>query len=184
MPVPVFTSGEILTASAMNQVGWFLVGSGTVSAQNRLNIPSCFSGSYTNYRVEVTNLTHSTANNLILRFSIGGADTSGSAYYTQRAEVTGGVISPVSLTAQSAIFPTYVNSTAGSFATLSFDVFNPNVASPTTVSGQASRVDSTTGLYGVYFSGLQSDNTAFNGISLVGNTGNISCTMRVYGYRN
>jgi hypothetical protein len=184
MSFPSFSTGEVLTAADMNAVGLWLVGSGTATAQNRLNIASCFSSDYTNYRVEVTNLTHSTANNLILRLSIGGSDTAGSAYYTQRGEITGGALSAVSLTAQSAVFPTYVNSAAGSFATLSFDVFSPNVAAPTTLSGQASRVDSTTGLYAVYFSGLQSESTAFNGISLVGNTGNISCTMRVYGYRN
>jgi hypothetical protein len=35
----------------------------------------------------------------------------------------------------------------------------------------------------VTFSGLLNDTTSYDGISLVGNTGNITCTMRVYGYR-
>jgi hypothetical protein len=183
-----FTSGQILTAAQMtnlqSNIGLAFITSGTATAQNRLNIPSCFSSTFTNYRVEVDNLTHSTANNLIMRLSVSGTDTEGSAYYTQRGEVNGGAISGISITASSAIFPTYANSSAGSFVTLAFDVFRPNVASPTTVSGQCSRVDASTGLYAVSFSGLQSDSTAFNGISLVGNTGNITCVMRVYGYRN
>jgi hypothetical protein len=183
-----FTSGQILTAAQMtnlqSNIGLAFITSGTATAQNRLNIPTCFSSTFTNYRVEVDNLTHTTANNLIMRLSIGGSDTAGSAYYTQRSEVNGSAISAVSLTAQSAVFPTYANSSAGSFVTLSFDVFRPFAASPTTMNGQCARVDATTGLYGVSFSGLQSDSTSFDGISLVGNTGNITCVMRVYGYRN
>jgi hypothetical protein len=178
------TTWVIPNSPAQNPQGLEIVATGTASAQNRLNIPSCFSSTYTNYRVEVDNLTHSTANNLIMRLSIAGSDTSGSAYYTQRSEVNASAVSGISLTASSAIFPTYANSTAGSFVTLSFDVFRPNVASPTSVAGQAARIDATTGLYAVSFSGLQSDSTAFDGISLVGNTGNITCVMRVYGYRN
>ena len=187
MAIKTFTTGEVLTAADTNTYltnsGLVYIATGTATAQNRLNIPSCFSSTYTNYRVEVDNLTHSTANNLIMRLSISGTDTSGSAYYTQRGEVNGGAISGISITASSAIFPTYANSSAGSFVTLSFDVFRPNVASPTTVAGQCSRIDATTGLYAVSFSGLQSESTAFDGISLVGNTGNITCVMRVYGYR-
>jgi len=187
MAIKTFTTGEVLTASDTNtylaNAGLDYITAGTATAQNRLNIPSCFSATYTNYRVEIDNLTHSTANNLIMRLSIGGTDTTGSAYYTQRSEVNAGAISGVSITGSSAIFPTYANSAAGSFVTLSFDVFKPFVATPTTVAGQASRIDSTTNLYAVSFSGLQSDSTSFNGISLVGNTGNITCVMRVYGYR-
>jgi len=188
MAEQTFTSGQILTAAQMtalqSNIGLAFITSGTATAQNRLNIPSCFTATYTNYRVEVDNLTHSTANNLIMRLSISGTDTTGTAYYTERSETNSSAISGVSITASSAIFPTYANSAAGSFVTLSFDVFKPFVAAPTTVSGQCSRVDSTTGLYAVSFSGLQSDSTSFNGISLVGNTGNITCVMRVYGYRN
>lgn len=187
MAIQTFTSGQTLTAADtntyLNNGGLVYITAGTASTQNRLNIPSCFSSTYTNYRVEIDNLTHTTANNLILRFSVAASDTTGIAYYTQRSEVNGGAVTGVSLTGSSAIFPTYANSSAGSFVTLSFDIFRPAVASPTTVAGQCSRVDATTGLYAVSFSGLQSDSTAFDGISLVGNTGNISCIMRVYGYR-
>jgi len=187
MAIKTFVASEVLSAADTNSYlansGLVYIAAGTATAQNRLNIPSCFSATYTNYRVEVENLTHSTANNLIMRLSISGTDTTGSAYYTQRGEVNGGAITGISITASSAIFPTYANSSAGSFVTLSFDVFKPFVATPTTVAGQCSRVDATTGLYAVSFSGLQSDSTSFDGISLVGNTGNITCVMRVYGYR-
>jgi hypothetical protein len=187
MAIKTFTTGEVLTASDTNtylaNAGLDYITAGTVTAQNRLNIPSCFSATYAAYRVVVTNLTHSTANNLIMRFSASGSDTAGVNYYTQRSEVTGGAVSGVSITASSAIFPTYANSSAGSFVSLSFDVINPFATTPTTVSGGASRIDASTGLYMVTFSGLLNDTTSYNGISLVGNTGNITCTMRVYGYR-
>lgn len=187
MPVKSnFASGDVLTA---NDVNAYLTNGGLVYAgaasgtANRINLSNCFSSTYAAYRVVVTNLTHTTANNLILRFSAGGTDTAGTNYYTQRSEVTGGAVTGVSITASSAIFPTYANSSAGSFVTLTFDVINPNVATTTTVIGGASRIDGATGLYMVTFSGLLNDNTSYDGISLVGNTGNISTTMRVYGYR-
>jgi hypothetical protein len=187
MAIQTFTSGQILTAADTNTYlansGLVYVATGTASAQNRLNIPACFTSAYANYRIEIDNLTHSTANNLIMRLSVGGTDTSGVNYTTQRSEVNAGAISAVSLTASSAIFPTYVASGAASFATIAFDIYKPQIATPTTMSGQCSRVDSAANFYAVSFSGFQSDSTAFDGISLVGNTGNISCTMRVYGYR-
>jgi hypothetical protein len=187
MAIQTFTSGQILTAADtntyLNNGGLVYVTAGTATAQNRLNIPACFTSTYTNYRVEIDNLTHTTANNLILRLSVGGTDTAGVAYTTQRSEVNAGAISAVSITASSAIFPTYVASGAASFATIAFDIYKPQVATPTTMSGQCARVDSAVSFFSVSFSGFQSDSTAFDGISLVGNTGNISCTMRVYGYR-
>jgi hypothetical protein len=187
MAIKTFSTGEVLTASDTNtylaNAGLVYIAGASISAQNRLNISSCFSSTYAAYRVVVTNLTHSTANNLILRFSISGTDTAGTNYYTQRSEVTGGGVSGVSITASSAIFPTYANSSAGSFVTMAFDVLNPQAATPTTVAGSASRVDGATGLYMVTFSGLLNDSSQYDGISLVGNTGNITTTMRVYGYR-
>jgi hypothetical protein len=60
-----------------------------------------------------------------MRFSASGSDTAGVNYYTQRSEVTGSAVSGVSITGSSAIFPTYANSSAGSFVSLSFDVINP-----------------------------------------------------------
>jgi hypothetical protein len=183
MPVKSnFATGDVLTASDVNS---FLTNGGLVYAgaasgtTNRLNLSNVFSSTYAAYRVVVTNLTHTTANNLILRFSAGGTDTAGSNYYTQRSESAGFI----NFTASSAIFPTFANSTAGSFVTLAFDIINPNVATTTTVMGSATRIDGTTGLFMVTFSGLLNDNTVYDGLSLVGNTGNISTTMRVYGYR-
>ena len=97
MAIKTFTTGEVLTASDTNtylaNAGLDYITAGTASAQNRLNIASCFSATYAAYRVVVTNLTHTTANNLIMRFSASGTDTAGASYYTQRAEVTGGTVS-------------------------------------------------------------------------------------------
>lgn len=177
-----FGSGDVLSA---NDVNAYLTNGGLVYAgaasgtANRINLSSVFSSQYAAYRVVVTNLTHTTANNLIVRLSAGGTDTAGTNYYTQRSESAGFI----NFTASSAIFPTYANSSAGSFVTMTFDVINPQVATTTTIMGSATRVDGAVGLYSVTFSGLLNDNTSYDGISLVGNSGNISATMRIYGYR-
>lgn len=165
-----------------NVGGLVLVGSGTATAQNRLNISNCFSSTYSSYRVVVTNITHSTANNIILRFSISGTDTAGAQYHTNRNELVGGTTYAVTIAGSSFISPTYINSSAGSYGAFSFDVINPNVAVPTSVHGGGMRLDSGSNIYSVFFAGLHEGNTSFDGISLVGNTGNITCTMAVYGY--
>jgi hypothetical protein len=186
MAVKTFTS-TTLSSSDVNtylaNAGLDYITTGTVNGTNRLNISSCFSSAYAAYRVTVSNLIHSTANNLILRFSLAGTDTAGVNYATQRSEVNGGAISGVSITGSSAIFPTYANSAANSIVSMSFDIMFPNAAAPTTVFGNAARVDSGTNLYSVNFAGLLNDSTQYDGFSLVGNTGNITSTVRVYGYR-
>jgi hypothetical protein len=175
---------SLFSVTGGKNVGLQYIATGTATAQNRLNISSCFTSAYSSYRVVVTNLTHSTANNLFLRFSVAGTDTAGSAYNTQRLEIAGGAATPVNLPTASNISPSYVASSAGSFAAFSFDVINPQAAAPTNLNGLAWRYDAGAGLYTIVFGGLQDSNTQFDGISLVGNTGNISCTMKVYGYRN
>lgn len=177
-------SAWVKMVSASTPPAMELVASGSVSAQNRLNLPSCFSSAYTMYRIIVTPITHSTAGNLILRFSASGTDTLGTGYTTRRNETDSTTNSVVSLAATSSISPTFCNNTANSFVTIAFDVANPFESSYTFAYGQANRIDGGTNLINVAFSGILTDTNSYNGISLIGNTGNITCTMRVYGYRN
>lgn len=186
MGYPVFNVGEILTSNDMNAVGLWEVGEATATAQNRLNIPSCFSANYAAYRVVVTPITHSTAGNLFIRLSSGGTDTSGAStsYTTRRNETDATTNSVVNLATVSYYSPTFVNNTANSFATFSFDIVNPFASTYTYFFGQANRVDGGANLINVASSGILLNTTSYDGISIIGNTGNITCVMRVYGYRN
>ena len=54
MPVPVFTTAEILTSAAMNQVGTWLISSYTIPtspAVASFTVPTVFSSSYDAYRI-------------------------------------------------------------------------------------------------------------------------------------
>jgi hypothetical protein len=186
MSFPSFATGEVLTAADMNAVGLWKVGDATATAQNRLNIPSCFSADYSAYRVVVTPITHSTAGNLIMRLSSNGTDTSGAStsYTSRRNETDATLNSVVSFGATSFFSPTFVNNTANSFASISFDIINPFATTYTYVSGMSTRIDGGSNVIMVSFAGTLIDTTSYNGFSLVGNTGNITCRVRVYGYRN
>lgn len=187
MAIKTFTTGEVLTAADTNtylaNAGLVYIAGASISAQNRLNISNCFSSTYAMYRIEVTPVTHTTGGNLLVRFSASGSDTVGTSYTTRRNETDSTTNSVVSLAGVGYISPTYCNNTANSFATFSFDVANPNAASYTYVWGQSNRVDGGSNLIAVSFAGFLADSTAYDGISLIGNTGNITTTMRVYGYR-
>ena len=66
MPVPVFTSGEILTAANMNQVGMWLLKTQTIgSGVGSVSVTSVFSSSYDNYRVVFTVNSMNTNGNTI-----------------------------------------------------------------------------------------------------------------------
>ena len=187
MAVKTFTTGEVLTASDTNTYlansGLVYIAGASASAVNRLNISNCFTSAYAGYRVVVTPVTHTTGGNLFVRLSVSGTDTAGTGYTTRRNETDATTNSVVSLAGVSYISPTYCNNTANSFATFAFDIMNPQLTTYTYVSGQANRIDGGSNLIGVTFTGILADITAYDGISLIGNTGNITCTMRVFGYR-
>lgn len=66
MPVPVFTSGEILTAANMNQVGVWLLKTQTIgSGVGSVSVTSVFSSSWDNYRIVFTVNSMNTNGNTI-----------------------------------------------------------------------------------------------------------------------
>ena len=188
MAVKTFTTGEVLTASDtntyLNNGGLVYITSATASAQNRLNIPSCFSSTYDNYRVIVSGLTTSSGDNQIIRFSIAGTDTVGTSYTTQRIETNSSASSSISYTSSPNISPSFCTATANSRLSYSMDIYSPNLSAITAITGQANRIDSGSNMYLVSFAGAQlTTNAQFDGLTIAGGAGNISCVVTVYGYR-
>jgi hypothetical protein len=181
MPVPDFSPGEVLTASAMDQVGLWLVGSTTVTAQTTGVIDGCFSSDYRNYMMTVT-VTNGTANNeLVAQLRVGGSPAATNYNFVGFGALPNGSAS---------------NGTGGGGATslaltfipqslqsaTSFFIGQPNVAVNTFFSGDWYYDDGGTAI-GRRIVGQHKTATAYNGIqvfSSVNWTGNI----RIYGMRD
>ena len=87
MGYPTFVSGDVLNASDMNAVALWKVTSASFSAVGTVNVNSCFTSSYTNYRVIVKLSASSTNQAVSMRMRASGADSSASYYFSGLASL-------------------------------------------------------------------------------------------------
>jgi hypothetical protein len=159
--------------------GLTLITTATVSAANSVSINNCFTSTYSHYRIILTLVA--TANDQVglrARLRVSGTDNSASSYSTNILRVSG-----ASATASGATETFYVigaTSTTRNAAT-SLDIFNPQVAENTELVAQGYySANAEMDFYGGDFTGTNQ----FDGITIYAASGNITGTIRVYGYRN
>ena len=180
MAVKTFTT-EVLTSADTNT---YLANSGLVyitqatigSAVSSVNITSCFSSTYDNYRVTVRANTATNQSALVLEYGTGTAiSTNYKSYlHTEFVAWTSGIAANV--TATSGAIISYCHSTN---ITGVCDVFGPNLAVNTTTAGSYATDNN-----GGTTAGIQTDNTQFTSLHLVPLVGTITGgTITVYGYR-
>lgn len=196
MPVPVFTTGEVLTAANMNAVGlWRVTGCTVTSAggtaatasngvitigtgNTSVTVNNAFSSDFQSYRIFIENQdTNNTASHDI---SLGGI--TGSTYY-----VAGHYFAWTSAAGTTAYAPapntTFIvsaNVAAGTGTTIVMDIHNPNIARRKYgyFTSQAGNGSMSASIYNT----STATATSFT-LSKAGNT-MTGGTIRVYGYRN
>ena len=175
MTYPVFTNGTVLPASDLNAIGLWLVKSQTIgSGVGSVAITNCFNSDFRNYRVTFEGGSQS-GNNLAIQLQF--ANTTGH-YATMRYEPWAGTAG--SLPSSNLNFAYFGLSGTANQATMSFDVFAPNLPQVTKFSGMFT-ADSYYGTGGgVYF-----QTTQLTGFTMIfpsfTNTGGV---VKVYGYRD
>lgn len=174
MPVPVFTTGEVLTAANMNQVGLWLVKSQTVgSGVSSVTVTGAFSADYDNYRIIYANATGSSIDwlNMTLNGASGVSYTWGH-YFIQIGVTTGSTTSAGATSWRTAVM--------GNRFQVVIDVCSPFLTARTTFTSSGGGE--------VYFStggGMNTDLTSSTGFTLTPATGTLTGgTIRVYGLRN
>ena len=181
MPVPDFSPGEVLTAAAMDSIGLWLVGSGTLSLSTTpTNVTGVFdSTKYTNYRVIINTTARSTSNRFDIKYIVGTTATS-STYFQ------GGIGS--SFASNTTIYMQRTNNdtqlfgqTGATEQSMWFDIFRPNDAAPTLHTGQLMNRQSG---FAYSFGGMQDFSTAFTGFQLFTDTGTATVEYQVFGYRD
>lgn len=195
MPVPVFTTGEVLTAANMNAVGLWRVTGCTVSSvggtaatasngvitvgtnNTSVTVSNAFSSDYDNYKIIYTGGVGST-NTIDLTIQLGTANTNYTyaLFYIVPPSATISQLS--STTATSWSYSGGITTNGGG---LDMDVYGPNLAKYTYMRNTYLRDD----VIGANGTGAQKSTTQFTSFTLALSSGNISGgTIRVYGYRN
>jgi len=146
----------------------------TFSSTSSMTVNGAFSSTYDNYRMIISNCVGSTS--LSLRFSLNGL-TSGvynwaAPYGTTSATVVGDGTS-------GATYWVICSVDVGDANSSTIDIYGPFLAKRTGMSGTGNGAN-VVSLYG----GQAVDTNSRTGFTIITNTGTVSGTLRLYGYRN
>jgi hypothetical protein len=184
------TTGAVLTADAGETTGlkWAAAGSvgglvhietRTVTASSAESFNNVFNSTYQNYRI-VGSLVGSAADDLNIRFRVGGTDNSSSVYQRQRLGAFGTNVTATRATNTSSARLSVTSTSGGIF---SIDVYNPNLSAITSLFVNfATNLDTNVDIE--VSVNTHNSTTVFDGFTLLPATGNITGTIRIYGYQN
>lgn len=181
MPVPDFSPGEVLTASAMDSIGLWLVKTQTIAnGATTVTVSDAFSSNYDNYLIKVSGGGTSAGSNVSLR--LGASTTS---YYL------GGYVGNYSSALLTALndnnTSAWSRAGVGLPAALSVDIRldNPFLSRVTLIKSDYVGADPTSAA-GIN-SGLHNVATSYTAFTLFPSGAGVSFTggtIRVYGFRN
>jgi hypothetical protein len=187
MAVKTFTTGEVLTAADTNtylaNAGLDYVKQVTVgSAVASVDVTSCFSSTYDNYRVIYSNINPSTNNDLNLTL-LATTTPSTTAYYRGFVYVSlsTGAVTGVGAANTSSHLVSSVTSTSFRHAG-SIDLFMPFLAQYTGIAATSYIMRTDIASAGVF--GSHQVASSYDGIRLTPSSGTLTGgTITVYGYR-
>jgi hypothetical protein len=161
------------------------LGNVTFSGASSLSLNGCFTSVYDNYRVMFTLSSVSANNGMNFRLRASGTDSSATDYYA------GGFINRANSATISSqnigagtTFELGPSGTAHPSNRCIIDFLNPFSSLYTGVHISTAGFDSGTSHYGRYVAGNFIATTSFDGFTIYPTTGNITGTIRVYGYTN
>lgn len=164
------STGSVAVAGALTGAGMDLVNKTDFSAVSSVSINNVFNGTYDNYRI-VFFATPSLNIDIRMRFRTGGVDNTAASYSTNSG-------SNIFSTGQTSglILSTATNpeNTYGVY-----DCMNPALSYVTGMFGLV-QYGARDDFYGVRYMAT----TQFDGLTIYPNSGTITGTIRVYGYRN
>jgi hypothetical protein len=171
----------MFTALGGEKAGLILLNHQTFTSVASVSIGSdaspLFLATYNNYKI-LLNATNASSSNISFRVRANTTDESGSVYEQAIFNITNGAQSGIVVTSTEMLV------TAGSGATAKaavIDLLNPLAASPTFYSGFGMN-NTASNINSKVFTGVVDNSTAYNGISFLAGSGNMSGSISVYGY--
>ena len=184
MPVPNFSPGEILTASAMDSIGLWEIATVTFSASSSVVVDNVFSADWNDYRV-IVNATGSATGFSGFQFRNGSGNITGLFYRGQGVRGYGSSVDAISdynLSTYPAFMLTYGTGTNRTITTS--DICTPFSASTATVATYQNFCDNAPAAVSYTSNGgfLYAQNAQATGFRLVPSAGTITGSLSVYGY--
>lgn len=183
MAIKTFTTGEVLTAADTNAYlansGLTYVTSTTLSAASTISVNNCFSSTYDNYKIVLTDISPSNTVDVRFNFATGGTINTTGNYWMANTFISGTSISVNEETSQNSF--RCVFSQGGSTAVAWMDVVNPFGTANTYV--WLNNVGYATTIINRSFVGFFNAATSFDGFKLVVASGTVSAKVNVFGYR-
>jgi hypothetical protein len=177
-PVTKYWNGSSF-ANLVTQPGLELITAETFSAVSSVSVNGCFTSSYANYRILISG-TASTGVSSSIRLRASGTDDTGSNYINGRYYVGAAQSQAAGSTnnATTTSWPVLVYNGSSIVCAASVDVFSPQKTTQSAAHCQTS--GAFLDLYGL----SHNQGTAYDGFTIITNTGTITGTVRVYGYKD
>ncbi len=182
---PTFTTGAVLTAAQMSQVGLWKIATSSFTSQTTVPIDNVFSADYDDYEILIDITASATNGNIGMQLNIAGTPTA-TNYTTVRIENHSNNTTPSGTlntlgTDEWTLFPN--GSTTPNNASGKFTIISPNLASYTKIVGVTNGSFSNNALYLIIVSGSQASSSQFTGFDIIF-PGSTSGRVSVYGYRD
>lgn len=174
-PTSITATGGSATISSTGAVSF--------TSASAISLNGCFSSTYQNYRIILTLTAKSVTDELWMRLRSSGTDSTGTNYNLAGYYAGTPAVGNGSLSTQTKWTFYGVNSAAAGRNVFPIDIANPFLTQETT--GAASTASQgTTGFYWQGLAFLHDAGTSYDGFTFLPQTGTITGTIRVYGYRN
>jgi hypothetical protein len=175
VPPTVNFSGGTATANTNGEI--------TFTAATSISLNNVFSSTYRNYRIVVTTHAMSANTNISIRFRNAGTDNSSNLYYQYwTIKRISGVIQDNS-GGPSTSYALYGKATANTYGAWTGDIISPASSSQVTTVNGIGHGGDTTNSYNVFNTVLFDATTAFDGLTLLPSSGNMTGAVSIYGYR-
>lgn len=166
---------------AVAGMGLVHVNTTTFSAVSSVSLNNVFSATYDNYRIIVTHTAQNSDRSLQMRMRSSGSDNTTATYNYQVFNASGASVSASRATAAS-FFNCGVTDSADPVGLLVGDILSPFLTYRSSIVTQA--MSPFSGSYMRNAVGYFDSTTSFDGFTLFPDAGNITGTIRVYGYNN
>jgi hypothetical protein len=191
MPVPDFSPGEVLTAAAMDSIGLWKVGEFTASGTSRaLVCDNVFTSDYENYLVVYRLNSTIQLNSAYFQFLDTSGATVSAGYYSQtyaQDYATNGSTTFSTLYTNAGVYVGSIPNSGGgpSMLNSNFTIYAPRLSIATAVTGQNVGIRSGAAFYGGQIMSQMTTDQQHRGIRFDNDGGgNLTGTVRIYGYRN
>ncbi len=161
--------------------GLVLINSTSFSASSGFNVDNVFSNNFTNYRIVIdATCSNSSFTTILFQFRAGGSTVSSALYFGHEMYRTNTAFNSGYLSSSTSAACGYW---ADVISATSMDIFRPYMSTYTTAMfdstgyGNANNIKTSSS---IYYGGT----TSFDGFRIFPNTGTVTGSLRVYGYRN